>query len=575
MAEGSSIDRVSMIVLRSMRGPIFLLITVYAVGIAVFGLIPGVDGQPMSFFHALYFLSYTATTTGFGELPAAFSNAQRLWAIVLLHVSVIAWLYSIGAIIRLVQNQHFQRAWSRHVFARRVAGMDEPFAIICGFGDAGSLLARGLNEQALAAVIIDNDPDRIKALKLRNYVVRMLGVCDDSSDPRVLLDAGLQHPMCRGIVAVTDEEYVNMKTTVMTRVLNPDIRPICRVESRDRSDELEALGQVIVLDAFEIFADRLCSALRRPALHALGDWLVRKPGATLDIRQECPAGKWIICGYGQMGHRIEENLKDHGVEVITIDPEIPEADNSDRHIRGSANGETLAQAGIHDANCVIIATDSDTINLRIMMLVQNLNPDLFVVIRQNRYINEIVFTDAPVDIVMHPDRVIARRIQLELISSGLQPLLDHLETCPLADLEGLIDRLRDALGEQTPTLWTTRLDAEVAPALEGRRSQRRRIEPTLRDLMRSPRHRDTLVSSVPLILERKGSDMRLPDLDTPLEADDCILFCGTRQARNSLAAVLKNPYTLEFLVSGEEPPRSYLVRYLQLRLEQSSQSSGE
>jgi hypothetical protein len=30
----------------------------------------------MSFFHALYFMTYTATTTGFGELPGEFSDAS-------------------------------------------------------------------------------------------------------------------------------------------------------------------------------------------------------------------------------------------------------------------------------------------------------------------------------------------------------------------------------------------------------------------------------------------------------------------------------------------------------------------
>lgn len=562
MSESANIDRVSMIVLRAMRVPLFILICVYSVGIGVFGLIPGIDGEPMSFFHALYFLSYTATTTGFGELPHAFSNAQRLWAIVLLHVSVVAWLYSIGALIRLFQNPHFRRSILRYRFARRVSGLDEPFVIICGFGDAGSLLARGLDNLSMAAVIIDSDEDRIKALALRNVSVKMLGVCADSSDPQLLLDAGLQYPQCKGIVAVTDDEYANMKTTVMTRVLNPDIAPICRVDTQAIAGDIESLGSVLVLDSFEVFADRLCVALRRPAVHALGDWLVRMPGATLDHRMDCPAGRWIICGYGRMGHRLEENLRDEGIQIVVIDPEIPEEDVNDRFIRGTASTRTLEQAGVREASCVIICTASDTINLRVMMNVRELNPEVFLVMRQNHYRNEVVLKNAPVDLVMHPDRVISRRIQLELVSPGLHPLLDHLEDCPIDVLLDLMNRLRKALRNELPVLWTVHLDAESAPALQGRTSQEKTIEPVLRDLLRDPHAREQPQDCVPLLLDRGEKRHQIPNPDMSLLLGDRILFCGTRKARNTLDSVLGNPYTLEYLVSGIEPPRSYLVRYL-------------
>jgi len=38
----------------------------------------GCDGKPwsMGFFHAFYFMSYTATTIGFGEIPYAFTDGS-------------------------------------------------------------------------------------------------------------------------------------------------------------------------------------------------------------------------------------------------------------------------------------------------------------------------------------------------------------------------------------------------------------------------------------------------------------------------------------------------------------------
>ena len=569
MSDGSNVERTSMIVLRSMRGPLFLLIGVYAVGIAGFGLIPGTNGEPMSFFHALYFLSYTATTTGFGELPLVFSNAQRIWAIVLLHVSVVAWLYSIGSIIELLQNPHFRRARSRRIFARRAARLGEPFVIVSGFGDTGSLLARGLDEQGLSTVVVDTDPDRIKALALRNFDVEVLGVCGDGSDPKVLLDAGLRHPLCAGIVAVTDEEDVNVKTTVMARFLNPSLVPICRVESRARAAELESLGGVVVLDSFEVFAERLRVALHRPAVYALSDWLVRLPGVGLDYRPNCPSGRWVVCGYGQMGHLLEEKMLAEDVELVVIDPKISEQEQDRGHIRGSADVDTLERAGIAEAAGLIVATDDDAANLRITMVARRLNAEAFTVVRQNRYLNEVVFAELPVDIVMHPDRVIARRIQLELMSPGLQPLIDHLRAGPMPVLERLIERLRAALGDEPPLVWRVDIDDESAPALASRLEGGATDAATLGDLLRDARDRDETLGCVPLILEREGREHRLPDPDTVLGIGDRVLFCSTRGARVEVEAALRSPYTLEYLVSGREVPRGHAARLLRRRRERT------
>ena len=153
MAKGSDLDRVTAIVLREMRPPLVALVCVYTLGVTVMVLIPGIDGEPMGLFHAFYFMTYTATTTGFGELPREFSDPQRLWATVCLYMSVIAWIYAIGSIIRLIQNPHFTLAVAQSRFSKAVARINDPFFIICGFGDTGSLLARGLSDRHMAAVI--------------------------------------------------------------------------------------------------------------------------------------------------------------------------------------------------------------------------------------------------------------------------------------------------------------------------------------------------------------------------------------------------------------------------------------
>jgi len=71
-------------------------------------LMPGEDPNGnrwyMSIFQAFYVISYTATTIGYGEVPYAFSQAQRLWTTFSIYFTVIPWFYAVGKIIALIQD---------------------------------------------------------------------------------------------------------------------------------------------------------------------------------------------------------------------------------------------------------------------------------------------------------------------------------------------------------------------------------------------------------------------------------------------------------------------------------------
>jgi hypothetical protein len=130
MTQSPRSSRVTFIILRYMRRPIMVLIAIYATSMIGWILIPGVDteGNPrnLSFFHAFYFLTYTVTTTGFGELPYTFTEAQRMWGIVSLYAGVIAWFYALGSIVGLVQNSDFQQSVAERRFAKSVAQRFKP-----------------------------------------------------------------------------------------------------------------------------------------------------------------------------------------------------------------------------------------------------------------------------------------------------------------------------------------------------------------------------------------------------------------------------------------------------------------
>ncbi|MCU7865995.1 MAG: NAD-binding protein [Candidatus Thiodiazotropha sp. (ex Lucinoma borealis)] len=575
MAATSELDRVSMLVLRYMRRPIFALIIVYAIGITGMALIPGMaaDGSPeyMSLFHAFYFFTYTATTTGFGEIPNEFTDQQRLWAILCLYIGVIAWLYAIGSIIHLIQNMHFVQALSEYRFSRVVKKITEPFFIICGFGDTGSLLARGLSDHRFTAVVIDRDPERIKALSLRDYNVNMPGLCGDPSEPKHLVDAGLQHPLCKAVIALTSDEDINLKIAVVSRFINPKVHVICRTTSSKHKEQLAPLDNVTIINPFEIFAQLLSMAITTPRLHNLNSWLVRAKGIRLGQPLNVPSDNWILCGYGRMGQWLHKYMKLNSINPLIIDPDLEGSTGIDRFIKGYADHGTLSDAKLDTAAGIVAGTDNDSDNLNILMSTQVLNPNAFTIVRQNHHANQLAFDAASVDLILQSSLTTGRRILKYLISPHIQILIDYLRKQGEHQTEKISDRLIASIGDQIPHLWSVTLDTKHAK--EAIDLLNTGHELVIGDLIRHPSKRCELLSCVPLVIHRAKTPIMLPEENMQVYEGDSILFCGTEQSEQLLASTLNNAYTLHYLLTGKDVSRGFIFRWLE-QLARNKKSSA-
>ena len=563
MATTVELERVTAIVLRFMRPPLFVMIAVYAIGTIGMALMPGQDAegnpQRMSVFHAFYFFTYTATTTGFGEIPNEFSDEQRLWSIFCLYIGVIAWLYAIGQFVRLAQNPYFLQALAGRRFARSVKKISEPFFIICGFGDTGSLLARGLSDNDLTAVVIDNDRERIKALGLRDYRLPMPGLYADASVPRHLVDAGVKQPNCKAVVALTPDEDINLKIAVMTRFLNPAVQVLCRSTSARHQTHLNYLESVNVINPFELFADQLSTTITAPRLHTLGEWLVRAHGIRLESPIHIPIGSWILCGYGRMGKWLHKYFAMHQIPTVIIDPNVEKVADAEKTICGYADHGTLQEAGIEQAAGIVAGTHNDSDNLGILLSVRALNPNAFAIVRQNHHENQLAFDGACANLIMQPSLVTARKVLLMLISPLVPMLLEHLKEHDPSYTDKLISRLQQALGEMAPHLWCVRLCQEEATAATKLWEAGGNLR--LDNLIQDPRKSDQL-PCVPLVIKRGGKKLLLPPPSQLIQLGDEILFCGTGKAEHLLNATLNNPQTLNFLITGNDAPRGYFFSWL-------------
>lgn len=572
MYTSNELSRVSFIVMREMRAPLILLLVVYSVAIWGMIFIPGpeVDGQAqyLSIFHAFYFMTYTATTTGFGEIPFAFSDAQRLWAIGCLYVSVVTWFYALGSIIRLFQNVFFIRAVDEWRFAQRVNRITGPFYIICGFGDTGSVLVRGLNDAGLNAVVIDQSTERIQALLLRNYKTTVPGLCADASVPKHLLEAGVGHKNCKAVVSITSNEDVNLKISAVARLLNPDVGILTMSKIDAFEDALAILGgEVHIVDPFKTFAKVLNACINNPAFYALNNWLVGDKGATLESYVHPPVGGWIICGYGRMGMEANRVLTMNGVKTAVIDPHSRKKEEEvETYIIGRANAKTLKEAGIDQAVGLLAAADDDGMNLSSLLNARSLNQNLFTIVRQNSHQNELAFAKAEADMIMQPTLVTARKILLLLIA----PLLKHFFRYLLAKEPGrdqvirnVIKSLRDKIGDKTPLLVTIDFTREKSSAViqcldEGK-------EVMLGDIIADPRDRELELDLMVFVIQSDGVQYILPAKDHKIREGDQLLFCGTVYAKQLFKATINNEYTLHYLRTGSFKPASWFGQWYSRR----------
>jgi voltage-gated potassium channel len=568
-------ENIVFLIFRRMRAPLLTLIATYCVALLGLVLIPGVDaeGNPwqMDLFHAFYFVSYMSTTIGFGEIPYAFTDAQRLWVTVCIYATVVVWLYSIGSLIALLQDPALRGAMAERRFRRRVRRINEPFYLVCGYGQTGNGLVRAMTDRGQRAVVIDASSDRVNLLRLENLREFVPALCADARLPRNLLLGGLRARHCAGVLALTSSNEVNLKIAIAAKLLHAKATVVCRADSHDIEKNMDSFGTDYIYDPFDIFALYLAAALHAPGLTLLHDWLGGLRGDPVSEPVRPPSrGLWIICGFGRFGKALYQHLSGGDIEIIVIEawPErTGEIPGRWVHGRGT-EADTLEQADIGRAVGLVAGTDDDTNNLSIVMTARQLNKDLFCVVRENHLHNQELFSAVAADIVMHPSSIVANRIRMQIST----PLLT--EFIRLARYEddawacALLSRIIALEHERVPDVWEVRIDAEDAYALEQLRAQG--AVATIGDLLADPRDRGRRLAAIALMRRSDNSRTMLPEDGEQLHRGDRLLFCGRPAARSSMQWTLQNTHALSYVLYGSSPPRGIVWRWLLRRFGQGA-----
>ncbi len=557
-ATGEQTSSSILLMLRRMRVPLVVLIVIFAVSVLGLTLVPGVDanGDPhrLSIFEAFYFMSYTATTIGFGELPHPFTAAQRMWVTFSIFLSVVGWAYAIGSLLALVQDRGFRRALDHRLFARKVAHLGESFWLLVGYGETARRIAGSLDAMGRRFVVLDSHEDRVASVDLDAYQADVPALVGEARSTGILTLAGLGQPHCEGVLALSDNDAVNLDVSMTTSLVRPGLRVIAQTGSMEIEERMHAFGSPVVVNPIDRFGDHLRILHRSPAAYQLMMWLTSAPGAELPARRApLPRGRWVVCGYDAFGRDVTADLRAEGVEVTVVERDpVPGGP-------GEFGAAALEAADVAHAVAFIAATNNDMTNLWLVESARRLNPDAFLVARQNTSDNQALYDAVGIDFGMVRADVVAHEVLARLADPSLMRLLPQVPRLGEEWAAGMVETLVERCGTRTPHLWCVDLRREEAPALlPWIATGALRLE----DLMRAPQGREHPLPAVPLALLSGDATTPGPPGDTVLGEDDRLLLAGSVAARRSLDATLSQEVTAAYVLEDRDLPSTWLWRRL-------------
>jgi Trk K+ transport system NAD-binding subunit len=560
------VNNIVWLTMRRMRTPLILLILVYSLSVFGMVLIPGQDAAGnavrVGYLDAAYFVAIMATTIGFGEIPTTFTGTQRLFVYIILFPNVIAWLYSIGTIISLFVDPQFRAVLARSEFSRRVRRHTGPFYVVCGFGNTGKMIVRGLLKRGISAAILERDENVVHEMVLDDDFSHLPAQSGDVTNRELLEMAGLHHPNCIGVIAITNEDHANLTVAITSKLLHPDLPVLARSETQRVVANMQSFGTDLTVDPYTIFADRFYLALESPTKYLVQDWLISVPGTELREPLHPPQGRWILAGVGRFGSRMARVMDKANVPYTVIDVHPDRISGRQWAVLGrGTEASTLIEAGVKDAVGIIAGTGDDVDNLSIIMTALELNPKLFVVGRQENPLNDQLFDASGAHLVARRSLIVARRILAVATTPLLPAFFDRLVNESEAFAQDVMHKLESVLDGRAPSLWTLHLEGEWATSL--REARLMGIDIRLEHLV----HNTRLPGDVPLpclclIHERGGSRVFVPSFDTVVREGDRLLFAGRGTARREMLFTLQEPTAIVGYATGRPQPRGAIMRRL-------------
>ena len=235
----------------------------------------GINPNINNYFDAIYWSVITISTVGFGDIsPITIQGRVATLFLVIGGMGVIAFSTSI---VTTALSEKLLVLKEEKVIGE--ANSLENFIIICGFGRMGKVLANEFEKINQKFIIIDQDDETFKHSNSQKF----LAVKGDATDSSLLESIGINGGGATTIIAITDNDAVNLSIILTARSLNENIYIIARANNPEAKEKLILAGAAEVILSNEITALVASEYIGQPvAFEAIDDILLNSEGAIMD-----------------------------------------------------------------------------------------------------------------------------------------------------------------------------------------------------------------------------------------------------------------------------------------------------
>lgn len=231
---------------------LFALLAIFIIGVSGYMYI-----EEWTFLEALWMVTITLTTIGFGEIRPL-SEPGRWFTMGLIVAGVSVGAYAMTQLTSLVLEGQMS-GLIRH--RRRQAELDKMHGhfIVVGFGRLGRTVAEELIATGVPVCVVERDPANLAELERMRLCPVVVG---DGSADEVLKQAGIQR--ARGVAVAVSSGAEAVFVTLSVRELNPKIPIITRVSDAEHAVKARRAGATSVVSPHTMGGWRMAHGLVRP-----------------------------------------------------------------------------------------------------------------------------------------------------------------------------------------------------------------------------------------------------------------------------------------------------------------------
>jgi voltage-gated potassium channel len=540
-------NQVIWIVLKKLRTPFLVILITFSISIIGLMLIPTIDNNGhiyhLNFFDAFYFVSYMATTIGFGEGPYNFTYPQKLWVTLSIYLTVIGWFYAIGTIVALIQDDSLKKAIKLKKFINQIKSLREDFFIILGYN---RITKEIINNSNFRFVVIDKQEEKIEELNLEDFYPYVPAIVGDGTNENILKYAGIESKYCKGIISLFENDTKNMQIATICKLLNPNIELIIKATSQNQEDYYKSLGIKYIINPFNIISERIHLNITKPHIWLLELWAFGHK-LILEEKDKLPKGKYLICGYGRMGHSLEKGIKNANIEYNILNIKTEEYKKSKGTIifGDEEDKKLLEKFDIKNTKAIIAATNNDLLNLTIINKAKKLNPSIFTIARENSLDDITIFQASKIDRIYMLEKITAEYAIINIARPLVNAFIKEIRKMENEWGEVIINMLKTIAGKN-PIYYEITINNDNTYALMLK--IKKGVKVTLGDIRKSRSNRNELLKIVYLLLKRDKEIILMPSPDIEIQENDQLLIASNNENLEDFEYIVNNIYELEYVL---------------------------